>query len=84
MVFHSTASANVYVAAGDTFGNPAQLNTAIYFTTNAGNVDPSALDQNGDAKVTWRFALNPKPANGVAWVTARTVNGHGQICSRHR
>ena len=76
----STAFANVYVAAGDTFGNPAQAGTSIYFTTNAGNVDPSgSLDQNGNAVVTWRFALNPKPANSVAWVTARTVNGHGKF-----
>ena len=66
------------VAVGDTFGNPARVNTSVYFTTNAGFADATgAVDKDGLAQANWHYNVNPRPANGIAFMTARTVNRWG-------
>jgi hypothetical protein len=78
--FPSASSINVQVAAGDTFGNAARIGSAVYFSTNAGIIDASgSLDGKGNATVSWQLTANPKPLNGVGYVTARTVNRWGKF-----
>lgn len=72
----------VKVQAGDKYGNPVPANTPIYFTTNAGVIQGSALtDANGIAdKVTWSSG-NPVPKGEAAVVTAFADSVQGVAAS---
>lgn len=68
----------VSVQVGDRYGNPVQPNTALYFSTNAGVIQPKALtDANGMASVDM-FGGNPLPRADTAQITVQTV-GEGGI-----
>jgi hypothetical protein len=78
--FPPASSVSVQVAAGDTFGNPARVGSAVYFSTNTGIIDASgSLDVKGNASVSWQLTVNPKPSDGIGYVTARTVNRWGKF-----
>ena len=79
--FNTSSSATVTVAAGDTFSNPAQSGTSVYFSTNVGIIGASGtLDGLGNTSVTWAYGLNPQPpSNGIAFVNARTLNRWGKF-----
>ena len=58
---------------GDKYGNMVPNGTTVYFTTNAGFIQGSGLTSNGRASATMIIG-NPVPANGIATITATTVN----------
>lgn len=73
-------SLSLWVAAGDTFGNPARVGTAVYFTTNMGYVVFSnALNSEGKATADWKYALKPVPNPDSGFATARTVDRWGRF-----
>ncbi|MBA6327305.1 hypothetical protein H4J46_05020 [Colwellia sp. MB02u-6] len=51
----------VTVLMADAFNNPVPDDTAIYFTTEGGAIEPSCLTLNGRCSVSWR-SQNPRPA----------------------
>ncbi|ASP46965.1 hypothetical protein [Cognaticolwellia beringensis] len=51
----------VTVLMADAFNNPVPDDTAIYFTTEGGAIEPSCLTLNGRCSVNWR-SQNPRPA----------------------
>jgi hypothetical protein len=72
----------ISVLVGDKEGNPVIANTAVYFTTTGGIIQPSTqTDQNGGASVNL-ITGNPQPPGGIATITARTVGDSGRIVSR--
>ncbi|HEY4613253.1 MAG TPA: Ig-like domain-containing protein, partial [Bacteroidota bacterium] len=74
--------AKINVLVGDREGNPVVPNTAIYFTTTGGLIQPSALtDKDGAASVEL-ISGNPRPAGGIAVITARTVGDSGVVVSQ--
>lgn len=65
----------VYV--GDRYGNPVTQRTAVYFTTTGGIVQSSAYtNPDGSSSVTL-FSGEPNPPNGLATITASTLNENG-------
>lgn len=75
--------ARINVVVGDNQGNPVQEGTAVYFTTTGGIIQPSAgTNVDGIASVEL-ISGNPRPANGIAVVTARTVGDSGAVISRN-
>jgi hypothetical protein len=65
------------VQVGDRYGNPVPVGTPIYFKTNAGVIQGSAVtDANGFAQVDW-FGGNPVPTGGQALITASTLGANG-------
>jgi len=67
------------VQLGDRYGNIVPSGTTVYFSTNAGIIQGSALtNANGYATVNW-FGGNPVPAGGVAIVSASSIGDNGQI-----
>jgi hypothetical protein len=72
----------VQVQMGDRYGNPVPQGTPVYFTTNAGIIQGSAVsDANGFAQVDW-FGGNPVPLNGQAILTASAIGLNDTIVSR--
>ncbi len=73
----------ISVIVGDRFGNPVQQGTAIYFSTTAGIIQPSAkTDVDGNASVSL-ISANPRPSGtGLVFVTARTVGDSGAVVAR--
>lgn len=72
----------ITVIVGDKEGNPVQIGTAVSFTTTGGIIQPSATtDKDGIATVEL-ISANPRPANGVAIVTAKTIGDSGASISR--
>jgi|GEM_PF-678432 len=72
------AIGEAHVQLGDKYGNPVSQGTPVYFATNAGVIQGSALaDANGFAKVTW-YGGNPIPAQELAIVTLTAVGDNGQ------
>ncbi|MBF8297068.1 MAG: hypothetical protein HW389_3613, partial [Bacteroidetes bacterium] len=67
------------ILAGDRFGNPAQAGTAIYFTTTGGVVQPTATTGSSGTATAELSTGNPRPAGGIATVTARTVGDSGAV-----
>lgn len=74
--------AQVMVIVGDKEGNPVQPGTAISFSTTGGIIQPNALtDKDGIATVDL-ISGNPRPANSVALVTARTIGDSGKAIQK--
>jgi hypothetical protein len=72
------AIGEAHVQLGDKYGNPVSQGTPVYFATNAGVIQGSAVaDANGFAKVTW-YGGNPIPAQELAIVTLTAVGDNGQ------
>lgn len=73
----------ISVIVGDKEGNPVQTGTAVSFTTTGGIIQPSATtDKDGLASVEL-ISANPRPANGIAIVTAKTIGDSGVTISRN-
>ncbi|MFH0990701.1 MAG: Ig-like domain-containing protein [bacterium] len=74
--------AQVSVIVGDKEGNPVPPGTAIYFTTTGGIIQPSAItDVDGQAAVSL-ITGDPRPTNGIAVITARTIGENGVTISK--
>jgi len=74
--------AQIMVIVGDKEGNPVQPGTAISFSTTGGIIQPNALtDKDGIATVDL-ISGNPRPANSVALVTARTIGDSGKVIQK--
>ncbi|MGA7965835.1 MAG: hypothetical protein WCB49_08105 [Gammaproteobacteria bacterium] len=63
----------VTVRMSDRFFNPVPDGTAVSFTTNGGQIQPSCTTTNGTCSVTWTSA-NPRPQGGP-----NSVLGHAEI-----
>jgi hypothetical protein len=72
------------VMAGDKYSNPVAMNTAVYFRSSAGVIQPSVFtDKNGQGSVNL-ISGNPYPlgayaagSDGYNWVVARTIGQGG-------
>jgi hypothetical protein len=74
--------AQIMVIVGDKEGNPVQPGTAVSFTTTGGVIQPNAsTDKDGIAQVDL-ISGNPRPANSVAIVTAKTIGDSGKIIQK--
>ena len=74
--------AQVMVIVGDKEGNPVQAGTAVSFTTTGGVIQPNAVtDRDGIAQVDL-ISSNPRPANSVAIVTAKTIGDSGKVIQK--
>lgn len=65
---------DIAIIAGDEYGNPVKEGTAVYFTTDGGIIEGSALTNaqgRGSAKL---ISANPLPSDGIARVTASTAD----------
>lgn len=63
----------VTVRLADRFNNPVPDGTAVSFTTNGGQIQPSCTTVGGSCSVTWTSA-NPRPPGGPL-----SVLGHAEI-----
>lgn len=71
----------ITAVVGDTFGNPVQKGTKVYFTT-TGGVIQSAAETNDDGIVSVELITgNPVPLNGFAVVTAQVGTPGGYSAS---
>ncbi|HTY36753.1 MAG TPA: hypothetical protein VMH23_06565, partial [Bacteroidota bacterium] len=74
--------AQIMVIVGDKEGNPVQQGTAVSFTTTGGVIQPNAVtDRDGLAQVDL-ISGNPRPANSVAIVTAKTIGDSGKVITK--
>ncbi len=70
------------VVVGDQHGNPVRP-TSIYFTTTGGIIQPSAVT-NADGQASVEVITgNPRPQNGIAVITARTISESGTTISKN-
>lgn len=60
------------ILAADHFNNPVPDGTAIFFTTEGGQVDSSCQTVMGQCSVTWRSS-DPRPSNGRVTVLATAI-----------
>lgn len=74
--------ARINVVVGDNQGNPVQEGTAVYFTTTGGIIQASASTSVDGIASVELISGNPRPTNGIAVVTARTVGDSGASISR--
>jgi hypothetical protein len=68
------------IYAADHFNNPVPDGTAIYFTTEGGQIDPQCLTEDGRCSVTWTSA-NPRPDNGRVTILATMLGEESFIDS---
>jgi hypothetical protein len=69
----------VAIVVGDRYGNPVKPGTAVYFTTDAGVVEGSALtDEQGRGSVQL-ISANPLPGDGIALITASTADDNEEV-----
>ncbi|MEJ2406775.1 MAG: hypothetical protein P8171_21255, partial [Candidatus Thiodiazotropha sp.] len=71
-------TASVYAA--DHFNNPVPDGTAIYFTTEGGQIEPQCLTSGGGCSVTWSSS-NPRPDNGRVTILATMLGEESFIDS---
>lgn len=62
-------TSKIFVQAADHFNNPVPDGTAIYFTAEAGSVDPICLTDNGSCTVTWKSG-GQRPTDGRVTILA--------------
>ncbi|MEW8025698.1 MAG: hypothetical protein AB2803_18585 [Candidatus Thiodiazotropha sp.] len=70
--------ASIYAA--DHFNNPVPDGTAVYFTTEGGQIEPQCLTADGKCSVTWSSS-NPRPINGRATILATMLGEESFIDS---
>lgn len=75
--------AGINVVVGDNQGNPVQEGTAVYFTTTGGIIQASAGTSSDGTATVQLISGNPRPPNGIAVVTARTVGDSGAAIFRN-
>jgi hypothetical protein len=71
-------AASIYAA--DHFNNPVPDGTAVYFTTEGGQIEPQCLTEAGRCSVTWTSS-NPRPINGRATILATMLGEESFIDS---
>lgn len=60
------------ILAADHFNNPVPDGTAIFFTTEGGQVDSSCQTATGQCSVTWRSS-DPRPSDGRVTILATAI-----------
>ncbi|MGH8273168.1 MAG: hypothetical protein ACRES9_02760 [Gammaproteobacteria bacterium] len=70
----------VTVILSDRFGNPVPASTAVAFTANGGQIQPSCVTQGetGSCSVTWTSA-NPRPPAPQSGPNPLSIIGHAEI-----
>lgn len=61
----------ITAVVGDTFGNPVQKGTVVYFSTTGGIIQPSATTSEDGTVGVDLITGNPIPPNGIATITAQ-------------
>ncbi|MBI2429360.1 MAG: Ig-like domain-containing protein [Ignavibacteriales bacterium] len=73
----------ITAVVGDTFGNPVQKGTVIYFKTNGGIIQPTATTSEDGTIGVDLITGNPIPPNGIATITAEVgTSGGGGVISK--
>ncbi|MCU7857258.1 MAG: Ig-like domain-containing protein, partial [Candidatus Thiodiazotropha sp. (ex Lucinoma borealis)] len=73
-----TVEASIYAA--DHFNNPVPNGTAVYFTTEGGQIESQCLTVDGRCSVTWTSS-NPRPINGRVTILASMLGEESFIDS---
>ncbi len=63
---------DVLILAADHFNNPVPDGTAIFFTSEGGQIDSSCLTETGQCSVVWRSS-DPRPADGRVTILATAI-----------
>jgi len=63
---------DVLILAADHFNNPVPDGTAIFFTSEGGQIDSSCLTETGQCSVTWRSSA-PRPSDGRITILATAI-----------
>jgi hypothetical protein len=63
---------DVLILAADHFNNPVPDGTAIFFTSEGGQIDSSCLTETGQCSVTWRSS-DPRPIDGRVTILATAI-----------
>ncbi|MEJ2620894.1 MAG: Ig-like domain-containing protein [Candidatus Thiodiazotropha sp.] len=71
-------TASIYAA--DHFNNPVPDGTAVYFTTEGGQIEPQCLTEDGRCSVVWTSS-NPRPSNGRVTILATMLGEESFIDS---
>lgn len=71
----------VIARLSDSMQNPVQNNTAVYFTTDGGVVDPSCFTVNGACSVNWT-SMAPRVHNGTISIIASAVGADGSAVTQ--
>ena len=69
------------VLAADHFNNPVPDGTAVYFTTEGGQIEPQCQTVNGRCSVTWTSS-NPRPIDGRSTLLATMIGEESFIDSQ--
>lgn len=69
----------IAIVVGDRFGNPVKPGTAVYFTTDGGIIEGSALTDNEGRGSVDLISANPLPDDGIALITASTADENEQL-----
>jgi hypothetical protein len=72
----------VSVLVGDQYSNPVKPETAVYFETSGGVIEGDLLTDEQGRGAVQLISGNPQPENGMAIVTARTVNVDNEQITR--
>ncbi|MEW5798609.1 MAG: hypothetical protein AB1728_06345 [Bacteroidota bacterium] len=73
----------ITAVVGDTFGNPVQKGTVVYFSTTGGIIQPTATTSEDGTVGIDLITGNPIPANGIAVITAQVgTTGGGGVNSK--
>lgn len=64
----------VSIIVGDKYGNPVKEGTAVYFTTDGGVIEGSALTNAQGRGSVSLISANPLPGDGIALITATTAD----------
>jgi protocatechuate 3,4-dioxygenase beta subunit len=72
----------VSVLVGDQYSNPVKPETAVYFETSGGVIEGDLLTDEQGRGAVQLISGNPQPENGIAIVTARTVNVDNEQITR--
>jgi len=69
---HDGEEVTISILAADHFNNPVADGTAVYFTTEGGQIEPQCETLDGGCSVTWRSS-DPRPSDGRVTILATTL-----------
>ena len=70
--FHDGEEVTINILASDHFNNPVADGTAVYFTTEGGQIEPQCVTLEGGCSVIWRSS-DPRPVDGRVTILATTL-----------
>jgi hypothetical protein len=69
---HDGEEVTINILASDHFNNPVADGTAVYFTTEGGQIEPQCETLDGGCSVIWRSS-DPRPADGRVTILATAL-----------